>query len=286
MRDTSDLPVASTNTAQLAAWDGDEGDYWATHADQYDAAVAGYHQPLLELAGIGHTDSVLDIGCGTGRTTRDAARRAAAGSAMGIDLSAHMLDVARSKAQHEGVQNAVFVHGDAQIYLFEPESFDVALSRTGTMFFGDPAAAHANIRRALRPGGRLAVAVWQPRSENEWFTSFVQALSAGRQLPHPPPGAPNPFSLGEPKHAKALLMAAGFEGIAFHEASRAMIFGATAQAAYDFVLGQLGWLVANLDETSRQIALKALMRTMQEHQTADGVQFGFAMWLISARRVS
>ena len=94
-----------------------------------------------------------------------------------------MLDVARSRAEQEGVHNAAFVQGDAQIHPFEPASFDVALSRTGSMFFGDRAAAHANIARSLRPGGRLALAVWQPMSENEWFTSFVGALAAGRDLP-------------------------------------------------------------------------------------------------------
>lgn len=177
MSDTTDFQVDATNTEQLRAWDGTEGDYWAAHANQYDSAVDGYHQPLLDLAAITPDDAVLDIGCGTGQTTRDAARLATAGSALGIDLSARMLDVARAKADQEGLDNVSFEQGDAQIHGFAPASFDVALSRTGSMFFGDPTAAHANIARALRPGGRLALAVWQPMAENEWFTSFVGALS-------------------------------------------------------------------------------------------------------------
>jgi SAM-dependent methyltransferase len=284
MNGTTRVPVAATNTEQVAAWDGTEGGYWAAHADQYDAAVAGYHQPLLDLAAILPDDVVLDVGCGTGQTTRDAARLANAGSAVGIDLSSRMLEVARTKAEQEGVDNVVFEQGDAQVYPFEPASFDVALSRTGSMFFGDPAAAHANIAHALRPGGRLALAVWQPIWENEWFTSFTEALAAGRQLPAPPPNSPGPFSMSEPGGGRRLLTASGFTDIGFNDVRTPMTFGATAQEAHDFILGQLGWLLTGLDENSRHAALTKLMHTMQDHETPAGVQFGSAMWLIRARR--
>jgi len=285
MNDTTDLQVDATNAEQLKAWDGGEGDYWAANANQYDAAVTPYHRPLLDLAAIAPDDAVLDIGCGTGQTTRDAARLAASGTALGIDLSSRMLEVARSRAEQEGVNNAAFIQGDAQIHPFEPASFDVALSRTGSMFFGDRAAAHANIARSLRPGGRLALAVWQPMSENEWFTSFVGALAAGRDLPAPPPDAPSPFAMSEPDQVGPLLESSGFEDVEFGELRAPMRFGDTAAQAHDFILGQLGWLVADLDETSRRAALAELLRTMQEHETPDGVQFGSAMWLISARRI-
>jgi SAM-dependent methyltransferase len=284
MSDIAAVPVAAANTAQLTAWDGSEGQYWASHADDYDASIAGYDQLLLELAAIRLDDTVLDIGCGTGQTTRDAARLASSGSALGVDLSSAMLGVARTRAEQAGLANVSFLQADAQVHRFEPETFDIAISRTGTMFFGDPAAAHARIAGALRPGGRVAFAVWQGRSENEWFTAFTGALSAGRDLPAPPPDAPHPFSMSDPDRVVRLLTAAGFDDIALSDARRPMTFGATARAAHDFVLGQLGWLVADLDETRRRTALLALMQTMQEHETGDGVQFGSAMWLIGARR--
>lgn len=286
MNDTTDLQVDATNVEQLKAWDGGEGEYWAAKADEYDAAIPRYHDALLDLAAITPNDTVLDIGCGTGQTTRDAARLAASGTAVGIDLSSPMLEVARARAEREGIHNAVFIHGDAQIHPFEPASFDVALSRTGSMFFGDRAAAHANIARSLRPGGRLALAVWQPMSENEWFTSFVGALAAGRELPAPPPEAPSPFAMSEPDRVGPMLASAGFEAVEFDEQRAPMYFGATASQAHDFILGQLGWLVADLDETSRQAALAELLRTMQEHETDEGVRFGSAMWLISAKRAA
>jgi SAM-dependent methyltransferase len=195
-----------------------------------------------------------------------------------------MLDVARSRAEHEGVHNAAFIQGDAQVHPFEPASFDVALSRTGSMFFGDQAAAHANVAKALRPGGRLAFGVWQPLSENEWFTSFVGALAAGRDLPPPPPDSPNPFSMSDPDRVRPLLESSGFEDVEFADVRAPMAFGATAPEAHAFIIGQLGWLVADLDEASRQAALAALLRTMQEHEGPDGVQFGSAMWIITATR--
>ena len=284
MSDTTTAPVAASNTAQLAAWDGSEGEYWAAHADRYDASVADYHGALLDLAAIGPDDRVLDVGCGAGQTTRDAARLAVAGSALGVDLSTAMLAVARTRAQDEGVRNVSFLHADAQVHPFEPASFDLAISRTGTMFFGDPPAAHANIARALRPGGRLALAVWQARSENEWFTAFTGALAAGRDLPTPPPAAPHPFSMSDPDRISGLLGTAGFDHVVVSGARGPMTFGADPREAHNFVLGQLGWLVADLDDIRREAALQALMQTMQEHDSGDGVRFGSAMWLIAARR--
>jgi SAM-dependent methyltransferase len=284
MPGTAEIRVAETNAAQLTAWDGSEGRYWAAHADSYDEAVAGYRQAFLDIAAVGPSDRVLDIGCGTGQTTRDAARIAASGAALGVDLSAAMLEVARSRAEVEDVPNASFLQADAQVQPFEPRSFDLAISRTGTMFFGDAAAAHANIGRAVRPGGRLALAVWQARSENEWFTAFTSALAAGRDLPAPPPDGPHPFSMSDPDRVRRLLTAAGFEDVTLSEAREPMYFGADARAAHDFVLGQLGWLVADLDDARREEALGALMATMRSHESGEGVLFGSAMWLVTARR--
>ncbi len=283
MNDTTTSRVAESNTSQLAAWDGSEGQYWAAHADRYDASVTDYHGALLDLAAIGRDDRVLDVGCGTGQTTRDAARLAVAGSALGVDLSSAMLSVARTRAEHEGVRNVSFLHADVQVHPFEPASYDLAISRTGTMFFGDPAAAYANIARALRPGGRLALAVWQATSENEWFTAFTSAL-AGRRLPAPPPDAPHPFSMSNPDRVSGLLSTAGFDDVVLSEARHPMTFGVDAREAHNFVLGQLGWLLADLDDTRREAALRALMQTMQEHDSGEGVTFGSAMWLITARR--
>jgi ubiquinone/menaquinone biosynthesis C-methylase UbiE len=155
------LQADPTNAGQARAWDGDEGAYWAEHAQRFDRAVAGYHGRFMAACGIARGERVLDIGCGTGQTTFDAAEAAGNGSALGVDLSARMIELARRLAAGQGIGNVGFEQADAQIYPFPAGSFDVAISRTGTMFFGDPAAGFANIGRALRPGGRLVMLAWQ-----------------------------------------------------------------------------------------------------------------------------
>ncbi|MEU3453638.1 class I SAM-dependent methyltransferase [Micromonospora sp. NPDC006766] len=126
----------------------------AEHQARYDAINSGFNELLLAVVGPG--DRVLDLGCGNGQLTRLAARRSGAGHAVGVDLSAPMLDRARASAVDEGVANVEFVRGDTQVHPFPPDGFGVALSRFGVMFFADPVAAFANVGRALRPGGRLA----------------------------------------------------------------------------------------------------------------------------------
>lgn len=274
--------VAPANTDQQQAWDGEEGAYWATHAEQFDKGVAAYHRRLMDAAAIGSSDRVLDIGCGTGQTTRDAARRADHGHALGIDLSGPMLAVARDLAARDGLPNVTFERGDAQVHPFEQAGYDVAVSRTGAMFFGDPVAAFANIARALSPGGRLALAAWQPVSENEWFVSLTTALAAGRELPAPPPEAPSPFALSDPARVRALLTAAGFTEPSFESVHAPMHFGDTADVAHDFVAGLLGWMVRDLDDGVRRTALADLHEAMRTHATPEGVLFGSAMWIVTA----
>jgi SAM-dependent methyltransferase len=283
MAATNAVPVDSSNTDQFHAWDGDEGNYWADNAEHFDRSVAGYHQRLLEVAAIGERDRVLDVGCGTGQTTRDAARAASAGSALGIDLSSRMLNYARRRATAEGVRNATFAQADAQIHPFEPSTYDVAISRTGAMFFGDHIAAFTNIGRALRPGGRLVLVTWQPLSGNEWIREISAVLAAGRELPALPPDA-GPFALSEPDRVRALLTSAGYTDISLDGTTAGMWFGSDADDAHSFTLGLMGWMLEGLDDDGRTRAIDALHTTMAAHCTPDGVLFGSAAWTIHATR--
>ena len=284
MDDLATVLVASSNLEQRRAWDGDEGGYWAANSERFDEGVAAYHDRLLDAAGIGADARVLDIGCGSGQTTRDAARRAPAGRALGVDLSSSMLAIARRLAEREGLGNVVFEEADAQVHPFPDGSFDVAISRTGCMFFGEPVAAFANIRRALRAGGRLTMVAWQPISQNEWISEIVGALAAGRDLPLPPPEAPGPFALSDPDRVRQLLTAAGFEEPELEDIHAPMYFGADVDDAHRFVVGLQGWMLQGLDEAARRHALDDLHDRMQRHQTDRGVEYGSAMWLITSMR--
>jgi SAM-dependent methyltransferase len=229
---------------------------------------------------------VLDIGCGTGRTTRQAARLAADGSALGVDLSSAMIARARLRAAEEGLSNVRFERADAQIAAFPPAGFDVAISRTGAMFFGDPVAAFGNIAAALRPGGRLALLVWQSLADNRWMVEFAGALAAGRPLPSPPPGAPGPFSLADPARVRAVLTAGGFTDVALEGAREPMDFGADADAAFRFVsgLGIVRFLLRDLGDGARERALDALRASIDAHAGPDGVRYPSAAWVVTARR--
>lgn len=281
---TSRLRVDPSNAEVAKAWDGDEGAYWAAHADHFDRSVAAYHLPFLDAAAIGPGERVLDIGCGTGQATRDAARRTASGGALGVDLSREMIILARRLAAAEGLRNARFEQADAQICPFGEGSFDVAISRTGAMFFGGPEAAFANIARAIRGGGRLVLLSWQPRPANEWVAELTAALAAGRELPAPAPGGPGPFALADPGRVRQLLGGAGFTGIEIDPLQAPMWFGADAGDAYSFALGLLGWMLHGLDRGRRAQALGALRATIDAHSTAAGVVYQSGTWLIRARR--
>ena len=274
--------VDPANAEQLRAWDGSEGAYWAAHAERFEQALRDYHGPFFEAAAIAPTDHVLDIGCGTGGSTRAAARIASAGSVLGVDLSSAMLEAARRAAEHEGLANVSFEQADAQVHPFDAGAFDVAISRTGAMFFGDPRAAFTNIARALRPGGRLVLLVWQPFAQNEWVSEIMGALAAGRELPAPPPGAPGPFSMADPDHVHALLSSAGFDDVRVSGLAKRTYFGSDPDDAHRFVAGLMQWMVDGLDDAARTGALEALHRTMRAHHTVQGVAFRSAAWLVTA----
>src|SRR4051812_16614248 len=141
-----------------------------TQMFDYDAELHRYHVRLLPAFELCPGDHVLDIGCGTGQTTRDAARAVGTGSALGVDVSERMVATARRLTRDAGLHNATFVEADAQTHAFSDEWFDVGVSRFGTMFFGDPTAAFANIARAMRSDARLVQLVWQTRERQEWST--------------------------------------------------------------------------------------------------------------------
>ena len=274
------------NVEQARAWDGDEGEHWAAHADRYDASIAAYNAPLHDGARVGAHELVLDIGCGNGTTTLDAARAASAGGAVGIDLSASMLTKARTAAADSGLTNVDFVQGDAQVYAFEDGTFDVAISRFGVMFFADPIAAFSNIAASLTANGRLALMAWKSLAENEWFSEIGRALALERERPEPAVGAPSPFGLSEPSFVRTVLNEAGFVDTTFDTVDATYSAGADAADAFDYVsgLGFTRFMLADLENRDRTRALDALRATIEAHETPRGVTFDSTSWLITATR--
>lgn len=277
-------PVDPSNRGQAESWDGRGGDFWIANADRFDEGVAAYRAPFRAAAAVGETAHVLDVGCGTGETTRDAARAASSGTALGVDLSAGMVGLARRRAELEGVANVSFAQADAQVHPFPDGAADVAVSRHGAMFFGDPVAAFANIGRALRPGGRLVLLTWQPFDRQEWLSSFVTTLADGDPVSAPPSDAPSPFALSDPGRVQGILDAAGFVDVQLDGLREPMYFGPDTEDALRFVAGQQAGMLDALGPDRRARALESLRADLDRHRGDRGVVYDSAAWLVRARR--
>jgi SAM-dependent methyltransferase len=274
-----------SNEGMVGAWDGKEGAFFTAHAERVDESLAASTRPFLEAAAVQADERVLDVGCGTGQTTRECARAALNGTALGVDLSSQMLALARDTAAAEGLTNVEFRQADAQIHPFDTAGFDVVVSRLGSMFFGDPVAAFTNLRRALRPGGRLTLLTWQGIAHNEWLTEFRRAMADERDVPDPPSDAPSPFALSDPGRVSTILDAAGFTDTSLTALHEPMRFGSTTEDAFGFVSEQLGWMLEDLDDDGRSRALDALRATIAAHTEAAGVFYPSATWIIQAQAV-
>jgi SAM-dependent methyltransferase len=278
------VEIAESNVDQLGYWDGAAGGYWAQRAERFNEGVADYHGALIEAAGIKPGEQVLDVGCGSGLTSRDAARRAGDGHVLGVDLSSPMLELARRLADREGVSNVTFEQCDAQVHPFPDAHFDVVLSRSGLMFFGDFRVAFTNLARALRPGGRLTFMAWQGLDRNEGARAFRRAVAVGRDLPARLPGTAGPFAFAEPDWTRDLLTSTGFTDVAIEDRRADMYFGRDLDDAVTFVTGQFASALADLPEPDRATVIEALRTDMAAHQTPKGIRYGSAVWFVTARR--
>ncbi|MCW2901684.1 MAG: Ubiquinone/menaquinone biosynthesis C-methylase UbiE [Streptosporangiaceae bacterium] len=272
------------NTEQAKAWNGHEGAHWAENADRYDAMAAGINDPLFAAATIGEHDRVLDVGCGTGLVTRLAARRASRGTSTGIDLSAPMLERARATAAREGLANVTFERGDAQVHPFPPGGHDLAVSRGGVMFFADHVAAFANIRRALRPGGRLVFASPQPGNPDGDHARAFAAL--GPLMRGPSPAQRGMGSLTDRGRIHEVLTRAGFENVSAEPVDVPVVWGRDADDAVDFYFatGPVRFNLTDVDPATLERVRGEVCSALRAYETPEGVRLGGAVWIVTATR--
>jgi SAM-dependent methyltransferase len=279
---------APANAVQRAAWNGARGEHWITFAETYDAQLAPYVVPLLDAAGIEPKSSVLDIGCGCGATTLAAARRAPDGSAVGVDLSEPMVDMARARADGQGVSNARFVVADVQTDRLD-DGVDTAISRFGVMFFEDPVAAFSNVARSLVPGGGLAFTSWRAIEHNDWLRVPRDALrTVVPVVDEPPPGAPGPVAFGDPGRVRTILDESGYEAVELEELAGPVLIGGglSARECVQFLRGtsMIEAALSGVDADTERRALDSVGDALAEHETADGVLLGASAWVVRATR--
>ncbi|HVA43915.1 MAG TPA: class I SAM-dependent methyltransferase [Acidimicrobiales bacterium] len=273
-----------TNAGMAEYWNHQGGPQWIREQDRYDAMLKPMGRRLLDTAAITEGERVLDVGCGGGATTLEAAERVGPdGRAVGLDLSEPMLATARSRA---GGATATFVLGDAQTERIEGP-FDVVISRFGVMFFDDPVAAFTNLAGALRPGGRMCFVCWQEMLNNEWIRVPIMAIAGHVGIPEPPaPGEPGPFSLADPDRIQHILDQAGLSDVTVEEAAEPMALGRDPADVIDFMItdGMARRLVEGKDTGLIARGAQSAREALEPYASADGVRLGSAYWVVTARK--
>lgn len=235
-------------------------------------------------------DRALDVGCGFGDTAIQLAQRVGPkGAVVGIDCCNAFLESARADAAAAGLDNLTFIEGDAQSYPFQPE-YDFCFSRFGTQFFENPVAGLKNMRRSLKPGGRMTMIVWRTIDDNPWL--HLPKLVVSRYLPEPGKDArtcgPGPFSMANQDLVTKQLEIAGFSDMTFERIDAPLRVGDSTQDAIGFqlALGPAGEVVREAGdegERRRKEINEALTAELSPYLTDDGVVMESSSWKISAR---
>jgi len=265
----------------------DPGAYKRTTTDQWQAAAEPWHrwgptleawlgaatETMLDMAGVGPKARVLDVAAGAGGQTIAAARRVGPeGHVLATDISSNILAFAASSAREAGLHNVETRVVDGEQLDVEEGVFDAVISRVGFIYFPDQHAAFVGMRRALRPGGRLAGIVYSTPEANGFFSIPVSIIRRRAQLPPPAPGQPGPFSLGAPGVIEAALERAGFTGIEVRRVDAPVLLSSTAEfvrfARESF--GALHQMLAGLSEPEREEAWSEIVRELSRYETASG----------------
>lgn len=268
----------STNTDQARYWNSEAGQKWAAHQLRLDTLMSGVLEAIVTRAAPQAGEHVLDIGCGTGASALRLSQLVGqAGQVTALDISAPLLDMARARTKTAQHGNLTFVQGDAQTYPFGGAA-DLVFLRFGVMFFDDPVAAMANLRRATRPGGRLAVICWQGAPENPWFMLPMQEAVTRLGKPEPmDPHAPGPMAFKDIARVTGILHDAGWAEPKGEKLEVDLIPPQTLDAAADFAttIGPATRLIRERDATEADVAAirQGCKAAFAPYQTDAGLRF-------------
>jgi ubiquinone/menaquinone biosynthesis C-methylase UbiE len=275
------------NEKQIAAWNGGESVHYVDHADRYDRQLAPFTGALLEQVRLAPHRSLLDVGCGCGALTLAAS--GITDSAVGVDISVPLTEVASERARTARIDNVEFVVADVQTHAFAPGTFDLVISQFGVMFFDDPVEAFSNVRRSLAPDGRLAFVSWQGLPANEWLTVIANQVANRVEISEFGGLAKGPgmFALKDQDETTALLEAAGFTDVAFEPLAPTIVIGGggTVDQSMDFLLGMgmVRGLIGLAGTDAHDEVVEAVRSSLTErYEPGVGLRFGAAAWMVTA----
>jgi SAM-dependent methyltransferase len=279
--------MGTEQNTQADLWNGVAGRAWIDAQESLDRLFKPFEDLLREAVAAHSGGRVLDVGCGTGATTLAAARALGeTGHAVGVDLSAPMIEVARSRAREERTP-PTFICADAQVYPFEPASFDLIVSRFGVMFFDDPIAAFANLRRANRDGAELRCIAWRSAAENPFMTTAERA--AAPLLPNLPPrvpGAAGQFAFADPRRVHDILEQSGWSAIDIAPLDVTCTLPEPELLQYVTRLGPVGMALREADEPTRGRVVETVRAAFEPFVRGTVATFVSACWSIGARSAS
>ena len=281
--------ASTTNDAQREYWNNVAGPRWVGLAGYVEKRVERVNDLLLARSAVRPGEKVLEVGCGTGAATVPLAEAVGeTGEVVGIDISEPMLTAARQRISQRDRRNISLLHGDAQVYSFPPDRYDLIASRFGVMFFADPVMAFRNLLGATRPGGRLCFACWAPLEENRhWLIPYGVALRhLGAPAPKPP-RAPGPLAFSEPDYVLSVLEGAGYEGIEIRRETPDIIAARPSEEAeHACLMGPSGRLIEEKkpQESVRELIKQEMIEAFAAHAKGGEMVLPSTIFLVTARR--
>jgi len=277
------MSQTQSNADQIAYWNTDAGQKWAAAQERLDAMLAPVSAELIKTAAIQLGERVLDVGCGCGDTSIRLAKDGA--RVTGVDISQPMLARARSRAEEARTKDLEFIEADAAAHRFA-EPFDLLFSRFGVMFFADPDTAFANMRKALKPGGRVAFACWRDWRENEWVRVPIGAVRP--HLPPQPqlgPEDPGPFAFADLARVRRILASGGFDAISARPFDTTLSLGETHEDALAHIqdFGPVSRMMASATDAEKSKAVAALDQALKPFSQRKPVTLGAAVWIVTAK---
>jgi SAM-dependent methyltransferase len=282
----SAAPVHADNSAQAEYWNASAGQKWTDYQEHQDQVLRPVSERLIAAAAPKPGERVIDVGCGCGATTIQFAEPVGpAGAVLGVDVSEPMLARARERAPQD--LPIRFELADATIYAFEPKAADLVASRFGVMFFADPAKSFANLRKGLKPGGRLAFACWRAAKQNPFFV--LPLREAGKHappLPETDPEAPGPFAFANDARVRRILSEAGYADIELKpqdlELDIAVGRGLDTAVQSAMTIGPTSRMLDGQSEAVRAAATADIRKALAAHARGDSVPLGAAIWMVRA----